>query len=323
MLSSILLMGCLIAADPGHPLAGRGSVSKAEVDNLVLMLDANEQTVRKSAKEQLIKLGPAVLDLLPARSRSPTRRSSRPFVDIRRTLQDAHGPGRHRRLHGHAPRPDETFPYPCRNPEADGQQHCRPCRSRRKSRRSIRKSRSNSTRRLSGRRGSGAGPGAIIGLSLCAAGGVTACSPRPECPSREGRAAIVGPLRIEPARVRASRDLRSTTPSVLQVGLEAAWEPRLRPISVKLPMDTVKAVDSSGKGVDAYDPQAAPEALPRPGNSAVEMDVALAMPPAGTKEIASLKGSLRVMMLGKVEKFSFANLLKGKQEKRIAAATVR
>ena len=46
------------------------------------------------------------------------------------------------------------------------------------------------------------------------------------------------------------------------------------------------------------------------------------MPPAGTKQIASLKGSLRVMMLGKVEKFPFANLLKAKQETRIAAATV-
>ena len=46
------------------------------------------------------------------------------------------------------------------------------------------------------------------------------------------------------------------------------------------------------------------------------------MPATGAKEIASLKGTLRVMMLGKVEKFSFANLLKGKQQAKIAAATV-
>ncbi len=89
MLSSILLMGCLIAADPGHPLAGRGSVSKAEVDNLVLMLDANEQKVRKSAKEQLIKLGPAVLDLLPAPESQSNEEIKQALMDIRKALQDA------------------------------------------------------------------------------------------------------------------------------------------------------------------------------------------------------------------------------------------
>jgi hypothetical protein len=46
------------------------------------------------------------------------------------------------------------------------------------------------------------------------------------------------------------------------------------------------------------------------------------MPAAGAKEITSLKGTLRVMMLGKVETFSFDKLLKGKQQAKIAAATV-
>jgi hypothetical protein len=51
------------------------------------------------------------------------------------------------------------------------------------------------------------------------------------------------------------------------------------------------------------------------------MDIALAMPAQPVKEIASLSGTLRAMMLGKVEEFRFTDL-KGKQQKRNAAATV-
>ena len=108
----------------------------------------------------------------------------------------------------------------------------------------------------------------------------------------------------------------------MQVSLEVAWEPRLQPIAVTQRMADLKVLDSSGGSVAAEDPQAEKEAFPRLGSSAVEMDVALAMPARPLKEIASLTGSLRAMMLGKVETFRFVDLLKGKQEKRIAAATV-
>jgi hypothetical protein len=53
------------------------------------------------------------------------------------------------------------------------------------------------------------------------------------------------------------------------------------------------------------------------------MDISLAMPAQPPNEIALLKGSLRAMVLGKVETFRFLDLLKGKQKKRIAAATVQ
>ena len=129
-------------------------------------------------------------------------------------------------------------------------------------------------------------------------------------------------MRIEPVSVLAKRELRSSSPPALQVSLEVAWEPRLQPIAVKQRMADLKVLDSSGGSLAAEDPQAEKEAFPRLGSSAVEMDIALAMPARPLKEIASLKGSLRAMMLGKVETFKFDNLLKGKQEKRIAAATV-
>jgi hypothetical protein len=139
---------------------------------------------------------------------------------------------------------------------------------------------------------------------------------------RTGRTTIRGPMRIEPVSVLARRELRSSSPPALQISLEVAWEPRLQPIAVKQRMADLKVRDSSGGSVAAEDPQAEKEAFPRLGSSALEMDIALAMPARPLKEISSLKGSLRAMVLGKVETFKFENLLKGKQEKRIASATV-
>ena len=108
----------------------------------------------------------------------------------------------------------------------------------------------------------------------------------------------------------------------MQVLLEVAWEPRLQPISIKQRMAGLKVLDSSGGNLAVDDPQAEKEAFPGLGSSAVEMDIALAVPPQPLKEIASLTGSLQAMLLGKVEEFRFNDPLKGKQEKRIAAATV-
>ena len=108
---------------------------------------------------------------------------------------------------------------------------------------------------------------------------------------RTGRAAIQGPMRIEPVSVLAKRELRSSSPPALQVSLEVAWEPRLQPIAIKQRMADLKILDSSGGSVAVEDPQAEKEAFPRLGSSAVEMDIALAMPAPPLKEIASLQGS--------------------------------
>ena len=75
---------------------------------------------------------------------------------------------------------------------------------------------------------------------------------------RTGRADIEGyALRIEPVSVLARRELRSSSPPALQVALEVAWEPRLKPIAIKQRMADVKALDSSGGSLAADDPQAA------------------------------------------------------------------
>ncbi len=317
MLSSLLLASCLIAAEP----AG-GTPLKTEVQNLVTQLDDEHADVRTKAETQLVKLGPAILDSLPAPDSQTSEAAKQALRRVIQKLQDAQAQasvaGSTVTLHGRVKlsqalaeiqkqtgntiaAPPQPAGVPAVDPEIKADFDKTPFWT------------------------------ALdqvldqVQLSIYPYGqpGALQLVPRgPHDLPRVGRAVVVGPLRIEPTRVNAVRDLRSTTPSVLLVTQEVAWEPRLQPIAVKQRMAALKAADSTGAAVAVDDPQAEKEALPRPGSSALEMDVALAMPAAGVKEIAALKGSLRVMMLGKVEAFSFDNLLKGKQQKRIAAATV-
>jgi len=316
MLSTLLFASCLIAAEPG------ASSLKTDVQGLVTQLDDEHADVRTKAETQLVRLGPAILDLLPAPDSQTSEAAKQALRRVLQKLQDAQAQasvaGSTVTLHGRLKlsqalaeiqkqtgntiaAPPQPAGVPTVDPEIKANFDKTPFWT------------------------------ALdqvldqVQLSIYPYGqpGALQLVPRgPHDLPRGGRAVVIGPLRIEPTRVNALRDLRSTTASVLMVSLEVAWEPRLQPIAVKQRMADVKAADSTGAAVVVDDPQAEKEALPRPGSSALEMDVALAMPAAGAKEISSLKGSLRVMMLGKVETFSFDNLLKGKQQKRIAAATV-
>jgi hypothetical protein len=140
---------------------------------------------------------------------------------------------------------------------------------------------------------------------------------------RTGRAALAGPLRVEPTRVIARRDLRSSAPASLVLSMEVAWEPRLHPIGLKQRMAEVKAIDDHGEPIPVDDAKLVNEALPQRGASAVEMEIILAMPSRAAREIATLRGSFDAMVPGKVETFTFADLRHAKKvEQRIAAATV-
>jgi hypothetical protein len=318
MLSSILLASCLIAGDP----AG-AAVSKAEVNNLVLKLNDDHADVRTKAEAQLIKLGPSALELLPT---PESQTDAAPRDALRRVIKallaaraEAGVSASSVTLHGNmklsqalAEIQKQTGNNITAPPQAAGVPPVDP----------------------EVKVGFDKTPfwtalddvldQAQLSIYPYGQPGILQLVPRgPHDLARAGRAAIVGPLRIEPVRVIAQRELHTATPSSLRVVLEVAWEPRLQPIAVKQKMADVKAVDSTGAAVAADNPETEPEApLPRQGSSALEAVISLEMPAAGAKEIASLKGTLRVMMLGKMETFSFSNLLKGKQQSKIAAATV-
>src|SRR5205085_1585819 len=64
---------------------------------------------------------------------------------------------------------------------------------------------------------------------------------------RKGRAAYIGPLRLEVARISSELQPGLKTPGFLRVALGIAWEPRLAPVMVEQPVNQLQALDDAGQ----------------------------------------------------------------------------
>lgn len=140
---------------------------------------------------------------------------------------------------------------------------------------------------------------------------------------RTGRACYEGPMRIEPVLVRAEHDLRRSGAALLQLANEIAWEPRVRPISLEQPMSAVEAKDETGQALLVDDPEATLEVPSEGDQTAATLTYSFRAPGREVVRIASLDGTLRVLIPGKVATFRFDGLLEAKTSRqRIGGATV-
>ncbi|WP_254513158.1 hypothetical protein [Anatilimnocola floriformis] len=130
---------------------------------------------------------------------------------------------------------------------------------------------------------------------------------------RTGHAFYAGLFRLEPSRIEAVRNLKNTSSSSLRLTVDAAWEPRVRPIVLQQPLADVTAKDESGNSLTFDGAQGEPEVPVEGTNAGVEIDFMLNAPTRSVKKIASLKGKLMATVLGRVETFEFPDLDKAKQ----------
>jgi hypothetical protein len=132
-----------------------------------------------------------------------------------------------------------------------------------------------------------------------------------------------GPFRFEPVLLLAQRKLLSSQPGSLRLVIEAAWEPRLKPIMLFMRLANTEAVDDLGQPLTVQSAAAEMEVPIETLKSAVELSLPFALPPRQAREIARIKGKLTAIIPGKIEEFRFGDLLKAKNvEKRIAGVTV-
>jgi hypothetical protein len=105
--------------------------------------------------------------------------------------------------------------------------------------------------------------------------------------------------------------------------IEAAWEPRLKPIVLTQRLADVQAVDDRAGALKVESDEAEME-VPVDGlKSAVELILPFALPPRAAKEIARVKGKITALIPGRIELFSFDDLLKAKNvERRQAGVSV-
>ncbi|XZE55698.1 hypothetical protein SH139x_001721 [Planctomycetaceae bacterium SH139] len=120
-------------------------------------------------------------------------------------------------------------------------------------------------------------------------------------PSRTDSAAYAGVYRLEPTRVMARRDLRSAQRSELSIGCEIAWEPRLTPIGLTLPLESVVAVCDDGQQLRADMGEITIAA--NASISSTEFNIPLPLPTDSPLRISTLSGTLRSMLPGAREHF--------------------
>jgi hypothetical protein len=139
-----------------------------------------------------------------------------------------------------------------------------------------------------------------------------------ESVARAGRAAYSGLFRLEPTRIEAARDLRNPAMRSLKLFVDAAWEPRVRPIVLEQPLDQVQAQDENGKPIEVDGSEGTLEVPVEGTNAGVELEIPLMAPERSVKQLATLSGKLTAVVLGKVEAFEFTDLdkLKAAEQER-------
>ena len=131
-----------------------------------------------------------------------------------------------------------------------------------------------------------------------------------------------GPLRVEVLRAVA---VPPEQPRAMRLTLRVAWEPRLRPIMLQLPMGSLIAEGPAGEVVPPKQRQAVVEASPRGDRGWVSMSLLLDGPPATVDRVAILRGTLRMWVpASDVEaRFPLASTSQEPVERRFGDAVVR
>jgi hypothetical protein len=123
-----------------------------------------------------------------------------------------------------------------------------------------------------------------------------------------GRVAHGGLFRFEPTRIEASRDLRNPTGTALKLTLEIAWEPRVRPILIAQALDRIIVLDENGGRVATDNRQAELQVAAQQTVSGVEIDIPLEPPPRSVRRLASIRGTIDVVLPGRETELRFGDL---------------
>ncbi len=125
-----------------------------------------------------------------------------------------------------------------------------------------------------------------------------------------------GAFRFEALSCFAVRELQQQKPSRTSVKLQVAWEPKLQPVALELPWNSIQARTDQGRLLSPDLPGALVVELV-PGAPS-EITIPLGTVSRRAQRLETLKGQLHVLLPGRREKFVFAPLLKsvGKTQRR-------
>ncbi len=321
MFSALLMAGIAVAAQTGPPPADASLAAK--VRKLVRQLDAYEAQDRREAEKALLEMGPDVLEHLPEVDAEKSPQAAHSLELVRQQLE--------RRL-AEKTAAASTITLTAGSTDVAGalaqiaRQSGNPIRLGEDVPEEIK-----SRPVQAGFQGTPFWQAfdrvvdeAGLAVYPYAEGPGLTVTVRPESVLPRSRGATyVGPFRIAPLRVSAHRELNRTTGDHLLLVLEAAWEPRVRPVVLKQPMAAVKAASAQGVALRVESPEAEYAVPVNEGQSATEFELRFALPPPGTSRIQRLAGRFETVLPGKMQEFRFTDLADAREvQVRKAGATV-
>jgi hypothetical protein len=318
--NTLLLAGSLLLAQSGD--VPREDLTQ-QVKQLIRQLSAPELAKRDAAQQQLIELGPAVLDLLPEPTDRTSAEEKQRLAQVRNKLQRAQAESSVQAttvtLNGEmllsealAAIEKQTGNVMIDHREQFGQQAGDP-----RIKLEIEKAPFwQAIDILADKAGLTVYPYADQdGVAFVSLG-------EGEIPRLKRTASYAGAFRLEAMELLAKRNLRMSEDQRLQVTLELAWEPRLDPITIQQDLADVKAVDEQGNEVALAVDEGLREASITPGELATELTLPFILPDRNVKQIASIQGKLLAMVPSRMETFKFADLTGRSNEQRKAGVVV-
>jgi hypothetical protein len=126
--------------------------------------------------------------------------------------------------------------------------------------------------------------------------------------NRFGTATYAGPFRFETTQVDAHQNLRSAEQNSLEINLEIAWEPRLRPVALVQSAEDLQLEDDEGVAVPTKAQGDAFNVEVTAGSHSADVTLPMDLPSRAAKRLSSLKGRVTALIPGRVTDMRFDKL---------------
>lgn len=306
VVSGVFAMGLVVVATV-RPAAGQtgDAALRDRVNQLVERLGADKADVRQAAEEALVKLGARVLPLLPEGAAAVGAERRQRLDRVREALQraaEAVNLGASRvTLRGKGIRLSEAvqrLQAASGNPitdlrEAEGGEASNPSLDLEIVDRPFLEALDVVCRQA------GTTPAFFTGDGTVAL--------MPGAPAEKTPIVYTGPFRVAFKQLAVVRDLQ-TGAATASAQFDVAWEPRLRPMLLKLEADGVAVVDDQKRVVPAEVKDESTEVLLRPENPVAEINLPLKAPDRSARSLESLKVKAAVTVPAGLRSFRFPTL---------------
>ncbi len=135
---------------------------------------------------------------------------------------------------------------------------------------------------------------------------------------------VSGVFDLTVTRVNASRNLRRPELNYCNVTVLVRWEPRIQPVSIDLPIQSIKAVDEFDNPIEIPNPEGVISGTVQPDIPELEFSVPIGLVDRQIEVIKSFDATIAAVLPGRIETFKFKNLNPEKSglEQRKAGAIV-